>query len=90
MTSQYSIYIPIGITYTDNKVEYFAGYVDSGSGTYLCKATYFPPQYHETLYDRTGIDIYNNSITLNSGIAKPQILLGSFLVKCPPFYFFDT
>ena len=90
MTSQYSIYIPIGITYKDYKAEYFAAYIDSGSGTCLCKPTCFPQQYHETLPDRTGIDISNNPIILNSGIPKPQILLGSFLVKCPPFYFYDT
>ena len=53
MTSPYSIYIPIGITYKDFKAEYFAAYIDSGSGSCLCKPDCFPQQYHQDLPENT-------------------------------------
>lgn len=90
MTSPYSIYIPIGITYKDYKAEYFAAYIDSGSGSCLCKPDCFPNKYHQELPIIKGRDISNNLIEINKGIAKPIILLGQYLIKCPPFYFYNT
>ena len=42
MTSPYSIYTLIGLTYHDYKVENFAAYIDSGSGLCFAKDDRFP------------------------------------------------
>ena len=47
MTSPNSIYIPIGLTYKDFRAEYFATYINSRSGSYLCKQFCFPQKYTE-------------------------------------------
>ena len=49
MTSPFSIYILIGLTYPDYKVEPFAAYIDSGSGICLSKPACFPEEYHTDL-----------------------------------------
>jgi hypothetical protein len=90
MTNPYSIYIPIGITYKDYKTEYFVAYINSGSGTCMCKADCFPKEYHQTLSPIKGRDISNQLIEIDKGIETPIILLGQFLIKCPPFYFYTT
>lgn len=90
MTSPYSIYIPIGITYKDYRAEYFAAYIDNGSGMCLCKPDCFPSTYKQDLLPQRGKDISDQLIILNTGIKQPIILLGQFLIKCPPFYFYET
>ena len=42
MTSPYSIYILIGLTNPDYKVENFAAYIDSGSSLCFAKDDCFP------------------------------------------------
>ena len=49
MTSPYSIYILIGLTYLDYKLENFAAYIDYGSGLCFAKEDCFPKQYHANL-----------------------------------------
>ena len=49
MTSPFSIYILIGITYLDYKAEPFAAYIDSGFGLCLSKPNCFPTEYHTDL-----------------------------------------
>ena len=49
MTSPYSIYILIGLTYLDYKSENFVAYIDLGSGLCLAKEDCFLKQYHEIL-----------------------------------------
>ena len=49
MTSSFSIYILIGLTYPDYKVDPFASYIDSGSGSCLSKSACFPDEYHTDL-----------------------------------------
>ena len=90
MTSPYSTYIPIGVTYKEYKAEHFTAYIDSGSGSCLCKKDCFPKEYHKDLIPIKGKDISNNIIEISAGIEKPIILLGSFLIKCPSFYFHKT
>lgn len=90
MTSPLSIYIPIGLTYKDYKVEYFAAYIDNGAGTCICKPECFPKEYHQQLKPTKGKDISNNILTLTTGVEQPIILLGSYMIKCPPFYFHDA
>ncbi|KAL5743979.1 hypothetical protein ACOSQ2_027095 [Xanthoceras sorbifolium] len=90
MTSPYSIYIPIGVTYKDYKAEYFAAYIDSGSGCCVSKPQCFPEKYHQDLPIIRGRDISNQLIEIKRGIENPIILLGQYLIKCPPFYFHTT
>jgi hypothetical protein len=66
MTSPYSIYIPIGITYKDYKVEYFAAYNDSGAGTCLCKAECFPKEYQQNLRPIKRRDISDKIIEIDT------------------------
>lgn len=88
MLSPYSIYIPIGIIYKDYKTEYFVSFLDSGSESCLCRLLdCFLQYYHKTLKHIKGRDISNNIIETSQRIEKPIILLGTFLIKCPPFYF---
>jgi len=63
--SSNGIYIPIGLTYPDYKVEYFATYIDSGLGTCLYKRTCFLENYIENMTSIIGLDISNNRIHLS-------------------------
>jgi hypothetical protein len=90
MTSPNSIYIPIGITYKDYKAEYFAAFIDSGSGLCICKPDCYPKEYHEDLTPCNGISISRDIVPLRKGIKTPIILIGSYMVKCPPFYFYNS
>ena len=74
MTSPKSIYIPIGITYKNYKAEYFAAYVDSGSGLCICKSECFPEEYHEDLIPCNGISFSKDIVALRRGIKNPIIL----------------
>ena len=64
MTSPYSMYILIGLTYPDYKTENFTAYIDSGSGLCLAKEDCFPKQYHENLPCVQEKDISNDIILL--------------------------
>ena len=90
MTSPKSIYIPIGITYKDYKAEYFAAYIDSGSGLCICKPDCFPKEYHEDLTPCNGVSFSKTIVPLKRGIKNPIIIIGSYMVKCPPFYFYNS
>ncbi|KAJ0435388.1 putative nucleotidyltransferase, Ribonuclease H [Helianthus annuus] len=90
MTSPKSIYIPIGITYKDYKAEYFAAYIDSGSGLCICKPDCFPKDYHEDLTPCNGVRFLKTTDPLKRGIKNPIIIIGSYMVKCPPFYFYNS
>ena len=90
MTSPFSIYILIGLTYPDYKAEPFAAYIDSGSGLCLYKPDCFPPEYHENLPPIQGKDISNKYIILHKGIQYPKILIDKYIVKLPFIYFHTT
>ena len=90
MTSPFSIYILIGLTYPDYKAEPFAAYVDSGSGICLSKSACFPEEYHTDLPAIQGKDISNQNITLTKGIKHPRILISKYIVKLPLLYFHNT
>ena len=62
MTSSFSIYILIGLTYSDYKAKPFAAYIDSCSGLCLSKPDCFPLEYHENLPPIQGKDISNEDI----------------------------
>ena len=83
MTSPFSIYILIGVTYLDYKAEPFAAYIDSGSSLCLAKSDCFPPKYHETLPDIQGKDISNQDIILRKGIKTPKNLIDRYIIKLP-------
>ena len=90
MTSPFSIYILIGLTYPDYKAEPFAAYIDFGSGLCLAKFDCFPPEYHATLPDIQGKDISNQDIILRKGIKTPKILIDKYVIKLPSLYFHTT
>ena len=90
MTSPFSIYILIGLTYLDYKAEPFADYIDSGSGLCLPKPDCFPQEYHENLPSIHGKDISNNDIILQKGINNPKIVIDKYIVKLPFIYFHTT
>ena len=90
MTSPFSIYILIGVTYFDYKAEPFAAYIDSGFGLCLAKSDCFPPKYHETLLDIQGKDISNQDIILRKGIKTLNILIDRYVIKLPYIYFHTT
>lgn len=90
MTSRNSVYIPIGITYKDYKAEYFAAYMDSGAGICVCKPECYPKEYHQNLDTYRGISFNKEIILLNKGIKIPWLLIGSYLIKGPTFYFHDA
>ena len=90
MTSPFSIYILIGLTYPDYKAEPFAAYVDSGSGICLSKSACFPEEYHTDLPAIQGKDISNQNINLTKGIKHPRILISKYIVKLPLLYFHNT
>ena len=87
MTSPFSIYILIGLTYPDYKAEPFAAYIDSGSSLCLSKPDCFPLEYHENLLPIQGKDISNKDIILHKGIKYPKILIDKYIVKLPFIYF---
>ena len=90
MTSPYSIYILIGLTYPDYKAENFAAYIDSGSGLCLAKDDCFPKQYHENLPKAQGKYISYDIILLQRGIKNPKIIIDKYIVKLPSIYFHVT
>ena len=90
MTSPFSIYILIGLTYPDYKAEPFAAYIDSGSGICLSKSACFPEEYHTDLPTIQGKDISNQNIILTKGIKHPRILISKYIVKLPLLYFHNT
>ena len=90
MTSPFSIYILIGITYTDYKAEPFAAYINSRSGLCLSKSDCFPIEYHTDLPAIQGKDISKQNIILSKGIKQPRILIDKYIVKLPFLYFHNT
>ena len=90
MTSPFSIYILIGITYTDYKADSFAAYINSGSGLCLSKSNCFPVEYHTDLPAIQGKDISNQNIILSKGIKQPRILIDKYIVKLHFLYFHNT
>ena len=90
MTSRSSVYIPMGITYKDYKAEYFAAYIDSGAGLCVCKPECYPKEYHQDLETYRGISFSKEVLLLNKGIKIPWLLIGSYLIKGPTFYFYDS
>ena len=86
MTSPYLIYILIGLTYLDYKVENFIAYIDSGSSLCLAKEDCFPKQYHENLPRVQGKDISNDIILLQRGIKNPKIIIDKYIVKLPSIF----
>ena len=90
MTSPFSIYILIGITYLDYKTEPFAAYIDSESGLCLSKADCFLAKYHTDLPAIQGKDISDQNIIISKGIKQPRILTDKYIVKLPFLYFHNT
>ena len=90
MTSPFSIYILIGLTYPDYKAEPFAAYIDYGSGFCLSKPDSFPAEYHIYLPAIQGKYISNQNIILTKGIKHPCILIDKYIVKLPLLYFHNT
>ncbi|KAK4402586.1 movement protein [Sesamum angolense] len=76
--------------------EYFAAYIDSGSGICTAKPGVFPKEARETLPVIAGRDFSQKIIILNTGIREAKIMIGGafgtpwFRVKTPPIYFHDT
>ena len=90
MTSPYSIYILVGLTYPNYKAENFATYIDSRLGLCFAKEDCFPRQYHENLPSVRGKDISNDTITLQRGRKNPKIIIDKYIVKLPSLYFHIT
>ncbi|KAL0377162.1 UNVERIFIED_CONTAM: hypothetical protein Scaly_0833800 [Sesamum calycinum] len=76
--------------------EYFATYIDSGSGICIAKPGVFPKEARETLPVIAGRDFSQKILILNTGIREAKIMIGGafgkpwFRVKTPPIYFHDT
>ncbi|KAL0431467.1 UNVERIFIED_CONTAM: hypothetical protein Sradi_0772700 [Sesamum radiatum] len=76
--------------------EYFAAYIDSGSGICTAKSGVFPKEAMETLPVIAGRDFSQKILILNKGIKEAKIMIGGafgtpwFRVKTPPIYFYDT
>ncbi|KAL0354271.1 UNVERIFIED_CONTAM: movement protein [Sesamum angustifolium] len=76
--------------------EYFAAYIDSGSGICTAKPGVFPKEARETLPVIAGRDFSQKILILNTGIREAKIMIGGafgtpwFRVKTPPIYFHDT
>ncbi|KAL0309340.1 UNVERIFIED_CONTAM: putative enzymatic polyprotein [Sesamum radiatum] len=76
--------------------EYFAAYIDSGSGICIAKPGVFPKEARETLPVIAGRDFSQKILILNTGIREAKIMIGGafgmpwFRVKTPPIYFHDT
>ena len=64
--------------------------INGRSESCLGRRTCFPEQYIGKLNDIIELDISNNKIRSMEGISSPQILFGGFLMKCLPFYSYDT
>ncbi|KAL2226516.1 UNVERIFIED_CONTAM: Enzymatic polyprotein [Sesamum indicum] len=82
--------------YDQYKTEYFAAYIDSGSGICTAKPGVFPKEARETLPVIAGRDFSQKILILNKGIREAKIMIGGafgspwFRVKTPPIYFHDT
>ncbi|KAL0313467.1 UNVERIFIED_CONTAM: putative enzymatic polyprotein [Sesamum radiatum] len=76
--------------------EYFAAYIDSGSGICTAKPGVFPKEAMETLPVIAGRNFSQKILILNKGIREAKIMIGGafgtpwFRVKTPPIYFHDT
>ncbi|KAL0360701.1 UNVERIFIED_CONTAM: putative enzymatic polyprotein [Sesamum radiatum] len=76
--------------------EYFAAYIDSGSGICIAKPGVLPKEAMETLPVIAGRDFSQKILILNKGIREAKIMIGGafgtpwFRVKTPPIYFHDT
>ncbi|KAL0345877.1 UNVERIFIED_CONTAM: hypothetical protein Sradi_4419000 [Sesamum radiatum] len=96
MTSPFSIYISVGMLYDPYKTEYFAAYIDSGSGICTAKPGVSLRKPMETLPVIAGRDFSQKILILNKGIREAKVLIGGafgspwFRVKTPPIYFHDT
>ncbi|KAK4381923.1 movement protein [Sesamum angolense] len=73
--------------------EYFAAYIDSGSGICTAKPGVFPKEARETLPVIAGRDFSQKILILNTGIREAKIMIGGafgtpwFRVKTPPITF---
>ncbi|KAL2247183.1 UNVERIFIED_CONTAM: Enzymatic polyprotein [Sesamum indicum] len=82
--------------YDQYKTEYFAAYIDSGSGICTAKPGVFPKEARETLPVIAEKDFSQKILILNKGIREAKIMIGGafgspwFRVKTPPIYFHDT
>ncbi|KAL0318221.1 UNVERIFIED_CONTAM: movement protein [Sesamum calycinum] len=56
--------------------EYFAAYIDSGSGIYTAKPGVFPKEARETLPVIAGRDFSQKILILNTGIREAKIMIG--------------
>ncbi|KAL0318718.1 UNVERIFIED_CONTAM: putative enzymatic polyprotein [Sesamum angustifolium] len=79
MTSPFSIYISVGMLYDQYKTEYFAAYIDSGSGICTAKPGVFPKEARETLPVIAGRDFSQKILILNTGIREAKIMIGEHL-----------
>ncbi|KAL0385885.1 UNVERIFIED_CONTAM: putative enzymatic polyprotein [Sesamum radiatum] len=76
MTSPFSIYISVGMLYDQYKIEYFAAYIDSGSGICTAKRGVFPKEAMETLPVIAGRDFSQKILILNKGVREAKIMIG--------------
>ena len=76
MTSPFSIYISVGMLYDQYKTEYFAAYIDSGSGICTAKPGVFPKEARETLPVIAGRNFSQKILILNKGIRDAKIMIG--------------
>ncbi|KAL2225738.1 UNVERIFIED_CONTAM: movement protein, partial [Sesamum indicum] len=80
----------------EGRTEYFAAYIDSGSGICTAKPGVFPKEARETLPVIAGRDFSQKILILNKGIREAKIMIGGafgspwFRIKTPPIYFHDT
>ena len=79
MTSPFSIYISIGMVYDQYKIEYFATYIDSGSGICTAKPGVFPKEARKTLPIIARRDFSQKILILNKEIREVKITVeGAF------------
>ena len=83
--------------YNQYKTEYFAAYIDSGSGICTAKPRVFQRKQGGNLTRFiAGRDFSQKILILNKGIREAKIMIGGafgspwFRVKTPPIYFHDT
>ncbi|KAL0285594.1 UNVERIFIED_CONTAM: Enzymatic polyprotein [Sesamum calycinum] len=62
--------------YDQYKTEYFAAYIDSGSGICTAKPGVFPKEARETLPVIAGRDFSQKILILNTGIREAKIMIG--------------
>ncbi|KAK4392507.1 putative enzymatic polyprotein [Sesamum angolense] len=67
--------------YDQYKTEYFAAYIDSGSGICTAKPGVFPKEARETLPVIAGRDFSQKILILNTGIREAKILIGEHLER---------